>query len=396
MGQKTKVDNTKPPKWVVDEVLFAVNTYFHIKNKKINDKTIEVLQLSANLNILPIYAKKIRTRKFRNINGMVLTLLNIANLDKNTSIKYGTNTILQKKVWDAFYNMQPYLDKLCNTILLLLPNIKRLKIDNKFNIHGNLMFSLHQRIDKEGFLINNACICEMCGKETHSKNILHYYKDYVAYGDKYDPNAYMSLCNDCHDKIHDKSYELSKYIYKSKTKNITVQNGRDVIKLFDMSKDEYLKYIQKIVKIDDINKRIVNDKIETKEIINSESDILIRKNNMYQNNFSYIKFPELRDVVDKKYELILNARTTVMSIYFDTKYLYFLEVCYKSNIELMRELVDFDFANLYIYAGKYNLSARRVRFIINIFINWVENLNEIQYIDCVNQEISNLFWEEER
>lgn len=109
------VRGLKPPTWVRDELLLALDLY--LRHGVLDDLRPEVVELSSILNGLPLHPDWRFSPKFRNPNGVSKKLANFQALDPNykgKSLPHGSEG--DRLVWDEFYKRPDDLRKLANSI----------------------------------------------------------------------------------------------------------------------------------------------------------------------------------------------------------------------------------------------------------------------------------------
>ncbi len=91
------------PDWVRDEVILALDLYFHAGRKQLPASHPEVIGLSELLGKLPFHDRAARDVTFRNTNGISMILGNFLGIDPlHHTPGLSRNNHLQQDVWDYF------------------------------------------------------------------------------------------------------------------------------------------------------------------------------------------------------------------------------------------------------------------------------------------------------
>lgn len=144
----------RQPKWVIDEVILAMDTYFQIGSvHNINPKNPLVVDLQRTLRSLPIHEGHKSEDKFRNLNGITMILLNIASLDENAQYSLRHAAKLQYLVWDYYKNKKDYLNAVARAIRYCLPlpfkYCVNTDIDQLGFMQGTILYQFHRFIELE-------------------------------------------------------------------------------------------------------------------------------------------------------------------------------------------------------------------------------------------------------
>lgn len=107
------------PKWHRDEIILALDLYFQLEPGQINHANPRIIEVSKNLNRLPIHDIRPDEVKFRNPNGVSLKLSNFLAIDPYYHGK-GMQSFskLDKKVFDEFITDKIRLHRLAEQIRL--------------------------------------------------------------------------------------------------------------------------------------------------------------------------------------------------------------------------------------------------------------------------------------
>ena len=111
------MSNKRNPSWTKDEVILALDLYFKVNPLRVNETTIEIVELSQLLNELPFHAEQDRDSNFRNPAGVHMILCNFLRFDSRYETKgLERGSQLQKEVWDEFAGRIGLLRKAANQI----------------------------------------------------------------------------------------------------------------------------------------------------------------------------------------------------------------------------------------------------------------------------------------
>lgn len=172
----------RPPRWQRDEIILALDLYFTIETKEINNKNPKVIELSEILNNLPIHKEKINNQKFRNSNGVELKLSNFKAIDPDHNGKgmssYSKN---DKEIFNEFRWRTKELKQIANQIKKTVSNQEtRQKLnllydeDESYSVkEGKVIYKLHKLRERDNkinkkkkdlYYKNNGKLdCEVCG-----------------------------------------------------------------------------------------------------------------------------------------------------------------------------------------------------------------------------------------
>jgi 5-methylcytosine-specific restriction enzyme A len=94
---------SKNPNWTRDELILALELFFRAGRKQLDASYPEVIQLSQQLNQLPIHGAETRNSEFRNPQGVSMKLGNFLSLDPQYSGKgLQRGSKLDQEVWNEF------------------------------------------------------------------------------------------------------------------------------------------------------------------------------------------------------------------------------------------------------------------------------------------------------
>lgn len=212
----------RQPKWTIDEVILAVNTYFEIGDvRKITLDNPLVIELSELLRSLPIHKNK--DSIFRNVAGVRMILFSIAALDDNAKYHLKTATQLQKKVYFFYSDKKFYLKELVSAIKACLPMPFDYynPLDSYNFMAGNILYLYHLYLEnktkaaaiiKEDFYNRRKSKCTCCGIDLsicfNEKGCelleQHYTEKIINYHNGMDilPGKFAALCPVCHKLAH--------------------------------------------------------------------------------------------------------------------------------------------------------------------------------------------------
>jgi len=109
------VRGTRPPTWVRDELILALDLY--IRRGWLDDLHPEVQELSSFLNGLPIHHEWRFSRRFRNANGVCMKLANFQALDPNyMGTGLDATSEGDREVWEEFHDKPDLLATLATSI----------------------------------------------------------------------------------------------------------------------------------------------------------------------------------------------------------------------------------------------------------------------------------------
>lgn len=105
------------PPWARDELILALDLYFHISPSHTTSSNPKIIELSQLLNQLPIHNKRSDKQNFRNPNSVYMKLSNFLSLDENY---HGTGLIkgskLDEEMWNEFSSNRAFLAKTAQAI----------------------------------------------------------------------------------------------------------------------------------------------------------------------------------------------------------------------------------------------------------------------------------------
>ena len=103
------------PPWERDELILALDLYFHLGQRVPDDTESEVVTLSDLLNKLPLHPSRPDEARFRNPNGVALKLANLYALDHpGHGMSRGGKG--DREVWEEFHSDLPRLRRLAQVI----------------------------------------------------------------------------------------------------------------------------------------------------------------------------------------------------------------------------------------------------------------------------------------
>lgn len=174
----------RPPRWHRDEIILALDLYYSLEPKEMDNKNPKVMQLSKILNRLPIHSNRNESQKFRNPNGVGLKLSNFKAIDPNFEGKGMSSYSKQdKEVFMEFIDNIKTLKSLANQIKETVLNVE---IRNKlygiedeqedqveFVTEGRVIYKLHKLRERDNKIVQKKkdhylnkfgkLDCEVCG-----------------------------------------------------------------------------------------------------------------------------------------------------------------------------------------------------------------------------------------
>lgn len=174
----------RPPRWHRDEIILALDLYFTIEPKEMDNKNPKVIELSELLNKLPIHKDKSESQKFRNPNGVGLKLSNFKAIDPDYDGKgMSSYSKMDKEVFFEFKGKNKELNSIANQIKTTILNKKinkklyQIQIeedDKSLSVReGKVIYKLHKLRERDSkinkkkkdryFQENGKLDCEVCG-----------------------------------------------------------------------------------------------------------------------------------------------------------------------------------------------------------------------------------------
>ena len=174
----------RPPKWHRDEIILALDLYFTIDPKEMDNKNPKVIELSELLNKLPIHNNRTANQKFRNPNGVGLKLSNFKAIDPEYEGKgMSSYSKTDKEVFYEFKGKNEELKSIANQIKRTISNQKvnqklyQIQVEDDEEIHsvkeGKVIYKLHKQRERDNkinqkkkdlyFKKNGKLDCEVCG-----------------------------------------------------------------------------------------------------------------------------------------------------------------------------------------------------------------------------------------
>lgn len=221
------------PKWHRDEIILALDLYFKPDRGVIDARNPNIIQLSQELNQLPIFSYKQDEATFRNPNGVGLKLSNFLAIDPEHGGKgMQAYSKLDKEVFDEFANDRQRLHTIAERIREVLNNeplrqsISYIEEDENEELdmvqEGQVLYRLHKYRERNASIVaakKNAVLkatgslaCEACAFdffytygqlgygfiECHHTKPLSFYTTAVA--TKLSDLALV--CSNCHQMLH--------------------------------------------------------------------------------------------------------------------------------------------------------------------------------------------------
>lgn len=231
------------PPLVIDEVILLVDTYFQlqeIKDTSIKNELID--ELSNNMKKLPFFPEFRDDEAFRSPDGMRMCLANVGYIDPNNSSKFGHGSVLQRRVFDYYYNQKNVLRKVATVIVLLAQ--EDIVLDPMFDdfIGGQIIASYHKQLEKTNRVVKQVAqenmqtgqtTCGLCGGELSktyidAENLMEVHINIPIEGYALPlevfPASTILLCPICHKLAHSdlKTYSIehAKERIKERTQHV--------------------------------------------------------------------------------------------------------------------------------------------------------------------------------
>lgn len=190
------VRGTRPPTWVRDELILALDLY--IRRGWLDDLHPEVQELSSLLNGLPIHREWRFTPRFRNANGVCMKLANFQALDPTyEGTGLDATSIGDREIWAEFHDNPSLLATLAASIRAGSTTAAAETAEDGEDdaLEGRILTRVHRSRERNQKLVakrkaqrrtecDGALKCEACG-----------FDFVVKYGDRGDGFA------ECHHKI---------------------------------------------------------------------------------------------------------------------------------------------------------------------------------------------------
>lgn len=227
------------PKWQRDELILTLNLYYELDSKLFSNTNSQVIELSQQLNSLPIYSQAERNLNFRNANGVAMKLSNFMAIDAdNTNQGLSSYSKKDKEIYNEFHGKRNELKQIANLILnsiqdeevlSQLYNIEDQPDYVKEGFEGGVLYKLHKLRERDSRLINKKkeivlkesgkLECEVCGFNFHDIYGELGYK-FIECHHKRPLSTYQSkqktlledlalVCSNCHRMLHRNIEEMS-------------------------------------------------------------------------------------------------------------------------------------------------------------------------------------------
>lgn len=166
------------PAWTRDELILALDVYLRRRGHIPSPRDSDIVDLSDLLNRLPIHTVRPDLEKFRNANGVVLKITNLAALDPQypgAGMSRGSH--LDAVVWDRYSGHPDELRRVADAIrsadaAFELPIVPEADEDDIEADEGRLLTRLHRVRERDRRLVerkkagvlssNGALSCEVC------------------------------------------------------------------------------------------------------------------------------------------------------------------------------------------------------------------------------------------
>ncbi|MDO8950561.1 MAG: HNH endonuclease [Actinomycetota bacterium] len=168
------------PAWTRDELILALDLFFRVDPIRVSSDSLEIREVSAILNELPIHMERPDSARFRNPNGVHMKLSNFLRFDPAYAGKGLTRGgHLEEDVWNEFSADRPALAATAQAIRDNRGSISVQQVaaqttgDEEEFSEGLLLEAIHKRRErspsavhrkKESVLTQNGSLeCEACG-----------------------------------------------------------------------------------------------------------------------------------------------------------------------------------------------------------------------------------------
>lgn len=229
----------KNPKWHRDEIILALDLYFRPDRGPIDAKNPNIIQLSQELNLLPIFSDRPDQATFRNPNGVGLKLSNFLALDQEYHGKgMESYSKLDDELFNEFSKDKNRLRHIASQIrgLINTEEIRKKLIhvgdeDEMVDMaeEGEVLYRFHRYRERNGKLVKDkkkavwnstgALVCEVCDFDFYrvygelGKNFIecHHTVPLSQYSVK-SPTKMKDLalvCSNCHRMLHRRGASMS-------------------------------------------------------------------------------------------------------------------------------------------------------------------------------------------
>lgn len=172
------------PKWHRDEIILALDLYFSPNRGSIDARNPNIIRLSEELNLLPLFTVKPDEERFRNPNGVGLKLSNFLALDSNYQGKgMQSYSKLDEEIFNEFVNDRQRLHAIAQQIRQIITDItlrqQLTQIEEDENTidgsvkEGQVLYRWHKYRERNAKLVEDkkkevlkakgALACEVCG-----------------------------------------------------------------------------------------------------------------------------------------------------------------------------------------------------------------------------------------
>lgn len=169
------------PAWTRDELILALDLYFHINPARVTAAHPDIIALSELLNQLPIHDIDFKDVSFRNPNGVYMKLCNFLRLDPDYPGKgLDAGSKLDIEIWDEFSGKHDLLEITADTIRRNIHQVQEkggflspVIIEDEEFFEGKLLTRIHLTKERNQTLIkrkkdsvlkqSGALSCEVCG-----------------------------------------------------------------------------------------------------------------------------------------------------------------------------------------------------------------------------------------
>ncbi|AZB10744.1 HNH endonuclease [Chryseobacterium sp. G0162] len=227
------------PKWQRDELILTLNLYYNLDSKLFTNTNSKIIELSKQLNSLPIYSQEERNLNFRNANGVAMKLSNFMAIDiDNTNRGLSSYSKKDEEIFNEFYGRINELKQIANLILNSIQEkevlIQLYSIENESDhvmegSEGGVLYKLHKLRERDSGLINKKkqkvlkemgkLECEVCsfnfydiyGELGYKFIECHHIRPLSTYESKQKTTLedLALVCSNCHRMLHRNIKDMS-------------------------------------------------------------------------------------------------------------------------------------------------------------------------------------------
>lgn len=179
----TNIPDLKNPKWHRDEIILALDLYFRSERGSIDKRNPNIISLSQELNLLPLFNHKPDAERFRNANGVSMKLSNFLAIDPGYQGEgLSSYSNLDESIFHEFANDRERLRSIATRIRSVLHNetlrqtIRYIEDDEVTLLdtvqEGQTLYRLHKYRERNSAIVTakkkavlkatGALACEAC------------------------------------------------------------------------------------------------------------------------------------------------------------------------------------------------------------------------------------------